>query len=189
MRLFRVRNNHFWAPEFFAPEQYFAFAESRFWPPSRFSNSFSFQIDPPLDRHYLEPPAPNLYPFRPVLAWNHTSEPISKTKTDCINCTSIVCKHTTIFQLTLSSSSNTFLSFFIFLIPFSWANFSHFVNGLGTGHFLDLGKTNVGGGSLATTHSSTRSVGNSHSSLTISWTFSLVRSNIYCSLCVLLGCV
>lgn len=86
---------------------------------------------------------------------------------------------------TSRSWSNTFLSFFVFLMPFSCANCSHLVSGRGTGHFLVRGNTNDGAGSLATIHSSTRSVGCSHNWLTINWTLSRVKSTKYCSLSVL----
>lgn len=83
---------------------------------------------------------------------------------------------------TSSSWSNTFLSFFALRMPFSCANCSHLVSGRGTGHFLVRGNTNDGAGSLATTHSSTRSVGCSHNWFTISCTLSRVKSAKYCSL-------
>lgn len=48
----------------------------------------------------------------------------------------------------LVSSSNTIPPLFCFLMPFSLANFSHFVSGFLVGSFLLLGKTVVVGGSL-----------------------------------------
>lgn len=79
-------------------------------------------------------------------------------------------------KLTSKVSSNTFLSFFFFWMPFSLANFSHLVIAFGPGTFRDLGRDVVGAGKTATIESSTRSVGRVHISFIKSWRLSLVIS-------------
>lgn len=85
-------------------------------------------------------------------------------------------RNSNLHVLTSNTWSKTFLSRFCFLIPFSWANFCHFVIALGSGIFLDRGRRYFGGGSLATTVSSTRSVGNCQTSFNSNCTLSRVRA-------------
>lgn len=175
---FRVQRSRLWVLALSWPEQCFAFVWFHSWRHSRCANRLFSWTGLPWDRHFSAPPAPIPGPFRLGLVWSRTLVPISVwTK----HCSEKTCLHLTfdIHWLTPKSLSNTFLSFFLFWIPFSFAKRSHLVSGLATGHLRVRGNTNAGGGNFATTHSSTRSVGSSQTSFTNSCTLSRINAHRY----------
>lgn len=86
------------------------------------------------------------------------------------------------------SSFHSFLSFRVWLIPFAFANFSHFVSGLGLGRGLARGRGVVGAGSWATGPSSEEVVGREKSDAMSAWAPSRATEVRYSSRSALVRC-